>query len=154
VNRILYLWLYRLVAAIGHLANFMLLLIQHVIKSVYLHDVEDWDRKGAHAWSIVCLLLLYVFSNFLCCVTIVKVSSIRFLQWYPFSYALLFWLTLIFFLFLLVPGYVLNINYHTFSLLCHQFFTTITADEPAPGLKTIFSFKVPYQRSGNVSYLI
>ena len=78
VNRILYLWLYRLVAAIGHLANFMLLLIQHVIKSVYLHDVEDWDRKGAHAWSIVCLLLLYVFSNFLCCVTIVKVSSIRF----------------------------------------------------------------------------
>uniref|UniRef100_A0A6N2LQB6 Uncharacterized protein n=1 Tax=Salix viminalis TaxID=40686 RepID=A0A6N2LQB6_SALVM len=31
-----------------------------------------------------------------------------------------------------------------------NFFTTITADEPAPGLKTIFSFKVPDQRSGNV----
>ncbi|KAG5224369.1 mitochondrial outer membrane protein porin of [Salix suchowensis] len=31
-----------------------------------------------------------------------------------------------------------------------NFFTTITADEPAPGLKTIFCFKVPDQRSGNV----
>ncbi|XP_065863070.1 mitochondrial outer membrane protein porin of 36 kDa [Euphorbia lathyris] len=29
-------------------------------------------------------------------------------------------------------------------------FTTITIDEPAPGLKTIFSFKVPDQRSGKV----
>ncbi|KAK6922066.1 Eukaryotic porin/Tom40 [Dillenia turbinata] len=29
-------------------------------------------------------------------------------------------------------------------------FTTITVDEPAPGLKTIFSFKVPDQRSGKV----
>uniref|UniRef100_A0A6M2ER72 Uncharacterized protein n=1 Tax=Populus davidiana TaxID=266767 RepID=A0A6M2ER72_9ROSI len=28
--------------------------------------------------------------------------------------------------------------------------TTITVDEPAPGLKTIFSFKVPDQRSGKV----
>ncbi|KAE9454543.1 hypothetical protein C3L33_13552, partial [Rhododendron williamsianum] len=28
--------------------------------------------------------------------------------------------------------------------------TTITIDEPAPGLKTIFSFKVPDQRSGKV----
>jgi hypothetical protein len=49
---------------------------------------------------------------------------------------------------------VLNINYLTFNLLCHQLFTTITVDEPAPGLKTIFSFKVPDQRSGKVSYLI
>uniref|UniRef100_A0A5B6YTZ9 Voltage-dependent anion-selective channel protein n=1 Tax=Davidia involucrata TaxID=16924 RepID=A0A5B6YTZ9_DAVIN len=31
-----------------------------------------------------------------------------------------------------------------------NFFTTITVDEPAPGLKTIFSFKVPDQRSGKV----
>ncbi|KAB5516274.1 hypothetical protein DKX38_026922 [Salix brachista] len=31
-----------------------------------------------------------------------------------------------------------------------NFLTTIIADEPAPGLKTIFSFKVPDQRSGNV----
>ncbi|CAI0379466.1 unnamed protein product [Linum tenue] len=29
-------------------------------------------------------------------------------------------------------------------------FTTVTIDEPAPGLKTIFSFKVPDQRSGKV----
>ncbi|KAF3953968.1 hypothetical protein ACB098_01G284300 [Castanea mollissima] len=29
-------------------------------------------------------------------------------------------------------------------------FTTITIDEPAPGLKTIFSFRVPDQRSGRV----
>ncbi|XP_030954170.1 mitochondrial outer membrane protein porin of 34 kDa [Quercus robur] len=29
-------------------------------------------------------------------------------------------------------------------------FTTITIDEPAPGLKTIFSFRVPDQRSGKV----
>ncbi|KAF8012884.1 hypothetical protein BT93_I0908 [Corymbia citriodora subsp. variegata] len=29
-------------------------------------------------------------------------------------------------------------------------FTTITVDEPAPGLKTIFSFKVPDQRSGKI----
>ncbi|KAH9676347.1 mitochondrial outer membrane protein porin 1 [Citrus sinensis] len=29
-------------------------------------------------------------------------------------------------------------------------FTTITVDEPAPGLKTILSFKVPDQRSGKV----
>ncbi|WCJ32491.1 Mitochondrial outer membrane porin [Euphorbia peplus] len=29
-------------------------------------------------------------------------------------------------------------------------FTTITIDEPAPGLKTIFSFKVPDQRSGKI----
>ncbi|KAA8533014.1 hypothetical protein F0562_032869 [Nyssa sinensis] len=29
-------------------------------------------------------------------------------------------------------------------------FTTITIDEPAPGLKTIFSFKVPDQKSGKV----
>lgn len=29
--------------------------------------------------------------------------------------------------------------------------TTITVDEPAPGLKAIFSFKVPDQRSGKVS---
>ncbi|XWS32838.1 hypothetical protein CRYUN_Cryun22dG0024400 [Craigia yunnanensis] len=29
-------------------------------------------------------------------------------------------------------------------------FTTITVDEPAPGLKTIFSFRVPDQRSGKV----
>ncbi|KAJ8773785.1 hypothetical protein K2173_006435 [Erythroxylum novogranatense] len=29
-------------------------------------------------------------------------------------------------------------------------FTTITVDEPAPGLKAIFSFKVPDQRSGKV----
>ncbi|KAK9272915.1 hypothetical protein L1049_003294 [Liquidambar formosana] len=29
-------------------------------------------------------------------------------------------------------------------------FTTITVDEPCPGLKTIFSFKVPDQRSGKV----
>ncbi|KAJ6370010.1 hypothetical protein OIU76_028305 [Salix suchowensis] len=29
-------------------------------------------------------------------------------------------------------------------------FTTITVDEAAPGLKTIFSFKVPDQRSGKV----
>ncbi|CAL5414647.1 unnamed protein product [Camellia sinensis] len=33
--------------------------------------------------------------------------------------------------------------------------TTITVDEPAPGLKTIFSFKIPDQRSGKleVQYL-
>jgi hypothetical protein len=53
-----------------------------------------------------------------------------------------------------LPGSVLNINYLTFNLLCYQLFTTITVDEPAPGLKTIFSFKVPDQRSGKVSYLI
>ncbi|XP_059641451.1 mitochondrial outer membrane protein porin of 34 kDa [Cornus florida] len=29
-------------------------------------------------------------------------------------------------------------------------FTTITVDEPAPGLKTIFSFRIPDQRSGKV----
>ncbi|KAE8706733.1 Mitochondrial outer membrane protein porin of 36 kDa [Hibiscus syriacus] len=29
-------------------------------------------------------------------------------------------------------------------------FTTITIDEPAPGLKTIFSFRVPDQRSGKI----
>ncbi|QHO09109.1 Outer plastidial membrane protein porin [Arachis hypogaea] len=29
-------------------------------------------------------------------------------------------------------------------------FTTITVDEPTPGLKAIFSFKVPDQRSGKV----
>ncbi|MBA0711207.1 hypothetical protein Golax_010415, partial [Gossypium laxum] len=29
-----------------------------------------------------------------------------------------------------------------------QLFTTITVDEPAPGLKAIFGFKVPDQRSG------
>ena len=52
-----------------------------------------------------------------------------------------------------LPGSVLNINYLTFNLLCYQLFTTITVDEPAPGLKTIFSFKVPDQRSGKVSYL-
>lgn len=31
-----------------------------------------------------------------------------------------------------------------------QVFTTITIDEAAPGLKTIFSFVVPDQRSGKV----
>ncbi|XP_016690478.1 mitochondrial outer membrane protein porin of 34 kDa [Gossypium hirsutum] len=31
-----------------------------------------------------------------------------------------------------------------------QLFTTITVDEPAPGLKTIFGFKVPDQRSGKI----
>lgn len=31
-----------------------------------------------------------------------------------------------------------------------QLFTTITVNEPAPGLKTIFSFRVPDQRSGKV----
>lgn len=39
----------------------------------------------------------------------------------------------------------LNIYYY------YQLFTTVTVDEPAPGLKTIFSFKVPDQRSGKVS---
>lgn len=31
-----------------------------------------------------------------------------------------------------------------------QLYTTITVDEPAPGLKTIFSFVVPDQKSGKV----
>ncbi|XP_027358058.1 outer plastidial membrane protein porin-like [Abrus precatorius] len=31
-------------------------------------------------------------------------------------------------------------------------FTTITVNEPAPGLKTIFSFRVPDQRSGKVEF--
>lgn len=31
-----------------------------------------------------------------------------------------------------------------------QLLTTITVDEPAPGLKAIFSFIVPDQRSGKV----
>lgn len=31
-----------------------------------------------------------------------------------------------------------------------QLFTTITVDEPAPGLKTILSFRVPDQSSGRV----
>jgi hypothetical protein len=98
------------------------------------------------------------FSNFLCCVTIVKVSSIWFLQWFPFSYNVHYYFGELFFsIFIYIfwlPGSVLNINYLTFNLLCHQLFTTITVDEPAPGLKTIFSFKVPDQRSGKVSYLI
>lgn len=41
----------------------------------------------------------------------------------------------------------------TWYLVCYidvQLFTTITVDEPAPGLKTIFSFIVPDQRSGKV----
>ncbi|KAB5545307.1 hypothetical protein DKX38_013419 [Salix brachista] len=35
-------------------------------------------------------------------------------------------------------------------ILLYKLLTTITVDEPAPGLKTIFSFKVPDQRSGKV----
>ncbi|CAL5370624.1 unnamed protein product [Camellia sinensis] len=44
-----------------------------------------------------------------------------------------------------------DIKVDTNSNLC----TTITVDEPAPGLKTIFSFKIPDQRSGKleVQYL-
>ncbi|XLS70849.1 hypothetical protein HN51_027714, partial [Arachis hypogaea] len=36
-----------------------------------------------------------------------------------------------------------NVN-HAFAF---QLFTTITVNEPAPGLKTIFNFRVPDQRS-------
>ncbi|MBA0880735.1 hypothetical protein Goshw_025398, partial [Gossypium schwendimanii] len=32
----------------------------------------------------------------------------------------------------------------------YQLFTTITVDEPAPGLKAIFGFRVPDQRSGKI----
>ncbi|XLR57482.1 hypothetical protein S83_008154, partial [Arachis hypogaea] len=32
-------------------------------------------------------------------------------------------------------------------------FTTITVNEPAPGLKTIFNFRVPDQRSGKFSFV-
>ncbi|GFY89479.1 voltage dependent anion channel 1 [Actinidia rufa] len=44
---------------------------------------------------------------------------------------------------------------HPTEHLMHQPFTTITVDEPASGLKTILSFKVPDQRSGKleVQYL-
>lgn len=35
-----------------------------------------------------------------------------------------------------------------------QLFTTIAVNDPAPGLKAIFSFKVPDQRSGKVRYSI
>ncbi|KAF7115423.1 hypothetical protein RHSIM_RhsimUnG0055400 [Rhododendron simsii] len=35
-------------------------------------------------------------------------------------------------------------------LLVYQLFTTVTVDEPCPGLKTILSFKVPDQRSGKL----
>lgn len=35
-----------------------------------------------------------------------------------------------------------------------QLFTTVTIDEPAPGLKSILSFRVPDQRSGKVSYTL
>ncbi|RYQ85819.1 hypothetical protein Ahy_B10g105436 isoform B [Arachis hypogaea] len=39
-----------------------------------------------------------------------------------------------------------NVN-HAFAF---QLFTTITVNEPAPGLKTIFNFRIPDQRSGKV----
>ncbi|KAL4384957.1 hypothetical protein GQ457_15G009130 [Hibiscus cannabinus] len=39
-----------------------------------------------------------------------------------------------------------NVKFDTKSNL----FTTVTIDEPAPGLKTIFSFVVPDQKSGKV----
>jgi hypothetical protein len=39
-------------------------------------------------------------------------------------------------------------------LYCYQLFTTITVDQPAPGLKAILSFRVPDQRSGKVSFVI
>lgn len=42
----------------------------------------------------------------------------------------------------------------TKSLYYDQLLTTITIDEPAPGLKTIVSFRVPDQRSGKVSNVI
>lgn len=32
----------------------------------------------------------------------------------------------------------------------YQLITTVTVDEPAPGLKAILSFRVPDQRSGKV----
>ncbi|KAL6956714.1 Voltage-dependent anion-selective channel protein 1 [Sarracenia purpurea var. burkii] len=46
-------------------------------------------------------------------------------------------------------------DYPTDVSLIYQLFTTITVDEPAPGLKTILSFKLPDQRSGKleVQYL-
>lgn len=39
----------------------------------------------------------------------------------------------------------------TEDMYLFQLFTTITVDEPAPGLKTILSFRLPDQRSGKVS---
>ncbi|XLR44225.1 hypothetical protein S83_028885 [Arachis hypogaea] len=34
-----------------------------------------------------------------------------------------------------------------------RLFTTIIVNEPAPGLKTIFNFRVPDQRSGKFSFV-
>lgn len=47
-----------------------------------------------------------------------------------------------------------SFNIRTDTLYFYQLFTTVTVDEPAPGLKTILSFKFPDQRSGKVSDVI
>ncbi|KAK6160024.1 hypothetical protein DH2020_003405 [Rehmannia glutinosa] len=43
-----------------------------------------------------------------------------------------------------------NSNVSLLTLLDHSFYTTITVDEPAPGVKAIFSFVAPDQKSGKV----
>jgi hypothetical protein len=63
------------------------------------------------------------FSNFLCCVTIVKVSSIWFLQWFPFSYNVHYYFGKLFFfdfyLYLLVAWICVKhqLSYLQFALL-------------------------------------
>jgi len=44
----------------------------------------------------------------------------------------------------------MTISLMSLNACAFQLFTTITVNEPAPGLKAIFSFKVPDQRSGKV----
>ncbi|PPD95540.1 hypothetical protein GOBAR_DD07433 [Gossypium barbadense] len=44
----------------------------------------------------------------------------------------------------------LKIGCCTKVIYVYQLFTTITVDEPAPGLKAIFGFRVPDQRSGKI----
>jgi len=47
--------------------------------------------------------------------------------------------------YILIAILLILVNISAFQLL-----TTITVNEPAPGLKAIFNFKVPDQRSGKV----
>lgn len=56
------------------------------------------------------------------------------------------------FVFFLIINLKLSFHCFTHSILFHesQLFVTVTVDEPAPGLKSIVSFKVPDQRSGKV----
>ncbi|KAG9145692.1 hypothetical protein Leryth_022110 [Lithospermum erythrorhizon] len=48
----------------------------------------------------------------------------------------------------------LNLFQTLFNMHGKLLFTTVTVDEPAPGLKTIFSFRVPDQRSGKISFCL